>query len=66
MSENSVLPAELEALSQQPRVTVRRAGPWRGGRAVVYWMQRAQRVADNPALDLAIAAANLLGLPVVI
>lgn len=66
MSENSVLPAELEALSQQPRVTVRRAGPWRGGRAVVYWMQRAQRVADNPALDLAIAAANLLGLPVVV
>ncbi|MCX6552781.1 MAG: deoxyribodipyrimidine photo-lyase [Acidobacteria bacterium] len=50
-----------------PRVTVRRPGdPDPNGRAVVYWMQRAQRGTDNPALDVAIEAANALGLPVVV
>jgi len=45
---------------------VRRAGvPAFDGRCVVYWMQRAQRVLDNPALEVAIAAGNALGLPVV-
>jgi deoxyribodipyrimidine photo-lyase len=29
-------------------------------------MQRAQRIADNPALDIAIDAANILGLPVAV
>ena len=38
----------------------------RSGRCVVYWMQRAQRALDNPALDVAIAAANILRQPVVI
>jgi deoxyribodipyrimidine photo-lyase len=32
---------------------------------VVYWMQRAQRGRENPALNLAIAVANSLKLPVV-
>jgi deoxyribodipyrimidine photo-lyase len=51
----------------RPRVQVRRGGaPRKGGRCVVYWMQRAQRMVDNPALDVAIEAANLLGLPVCI
>jgi deoxyribodipyrimidine photo-lyase len=36
------------------------------GAAVVYWMQRAQRAWDNPALDVAIAAANALAKPVVV
>jgi deoxyribodipyrimidine photo-lyase len=59
--------AELEKLAQQPRVTVRRGGELRRpARCVVYWMQRAMRAVDNPALDVAIEAANLLGLPVVI
>ena len=54
-------------LAAQPRVLVRRAGsPRKGGRCVVYWMQRAQRVEGNPALELAIEAGNLLGLPVVV
>ena len=35
-------------------------------RCVVYWMQRAVRLVDNPALDVAIEAGNLLGLPVVV
>jgi deoxyribodipyrimidine photo-lyase len=31
----------------------------------VYWLQRAQRALDNPALEVAIACGNALGLPVV-
>ena len=57
----------LNRLTQEPRVLVRRGGePRRDGKCVVYWMQRAVRIDDNPALDLAIEAANLLGLPAVI
>lgn len=49
------------------RVTVRRSGtPSSTGRCVVYWMQRAQRAHDNPALDLAVELANALGLPAVV
>ncbi len=56
----------VESAGQDPRVTVRRAGPPDpDGRSVVYWMQRAQRATDNPALDLAIEAGNALRLPVV-
>ena len=36
------------------------------GQCVVYWMQRSQRALDNPALNLAIEAANLLKRPVVV
>jgi deoxyribodipyrimidine photo-lyase len=50
-----------------PSVTVRRAGlPAPGGKCVVYWMQRAQRGMDNPALDVAVEAANALSQPVVV
>jgi deoxyribodipyrimidine photo-lyase len=56
----------LEKLALDPRVTVRRTGPPEpDGGVVVYWMQRAQRALDNPALDVAIEAGNLLGKPVV-
>lgn len=59
--------SKLETLSSDPRVTVRRAGePERRDRCVVYWMQRAQRALDNPALDVAVEAANALEQPVVI
>jgi deoxyribodipyrimidine photo-lyase len=58
---------KLEQLSSDPRVTVRRAGaPDPHGHCVVYWMQRAQRALDNPALDVAVEAANVLRQPVVI
>ena len=58
---------KLESLSTDPRVTVRRPGaPEPNGRCVVYWMQRAQRALDNPALDVAVEAANALRQPVVI
>lgn len=49
------------------RVTVRREGVVAPeGGCVVYWMQRAQRAHDNPALDLAVEAANELKLPAVV
>jgi hypothetical protein len=67
MPDNPQMPEELERLANQPRVQIRRQGaPRKGGRCVVYWMQRAMRIADNAALDVAIEAGNLLGLPVVV
>ncbi len=57
----------FEKLAGDPRVSVRRGGPANPeGRAVVYWMQRAQRALDNPALETAVRAANLLKKPVVV
>ncbi len=51
----------------ETRVTIRRAGePDAQGKCIVYWMQRAQRAVDNPALDKAIEIANALRLPVVV
>ena len=66
MSTNTNIPEELVRLAAQPRVLVRRGGAPRRGDCVVYWMQRALRAIDNPALDVAIEAANILDLPVVI
>lgn len=57
----------LDRLASDPRVTVRTPGtPDTAGEAVVYWMQRAQRARDNPALDTAIELGNLLHKPVVV
>jgi len=57
---------EIEKLVTSPRVRVRRKGvPDLDGTCVVYWMQRSQRGIDNPALDVAVEAANALGKPVV-
>ncbi len=59
-------PKPLQAIADNPRILVRRGGePAKGARSVVYWMQRAQRGVDNPALDVAIEVANELSLPVV-
>src|ERR1035437_135306 len=59
--------ASLQELRENGRVTVRRdREPSAKGRCVVYWMQRAQRAHDNPALDVAVQAANVLHLPCVI
>ncbi|HUV68208.1 MAG TPA: deoxyribodipyrimidine photo-lyase [Terracidiphilus sp.] len=67
LGQDSQTPEELGRLASDPRVTVRRGGaPGREGICVVYWMQRAMRIVDNPALDVAIEAANLLGVPVVV
>src|SRR5512146_152226 len=57
----------IDRLSHNPRVTVRRSGvPNADGKCVVYWMQRAQRAFDNPALDVAISVANELRKPLVV
>ncbi len=57
----------LLSLTENARVTLRRSGPPDlDGSCVVYWMQRAQRGVDNPALDLAVQAANALDKPVVV
>ena len=59
-------PGALRSILNDPRVTVRRSGePAKDRKCVLYWMQRAQRGVDNPALDLAIHTGNELGLPVV-
>ena len=57
--------APLTKLSSNPRVTIRKAGDPEG-KCVVYWMQRSQRALDNPALETAVKAANILGLPCVV
>ena len=67
ISDELSIPEELAVLAKQPRVLVRRAGaPRKDSRCVVYWMQRSMRIVDNPALDVAIEAANVLGLPVLV
>lgn len=56
-----------DSIASNARVTVRRSGsPASGSGCVVYWMQRAQRALDNPALDVAVETANVLRQPVVI
>jgi deoxyribodipyrimidine photo-lyase len=58
---------DLTKRSQDLRVTVGRKGPRDpNGACVVYWMQRAQRGLGNPALHLAVAAANVLRKPVAV
>lgn len=58
---------ELQKLADDPRVNVRRkAAPDPYGKCVVYWMQRSQRALDNPALEIAVQAANILGKPCVV
>ena len=52
-------------LAPHPRVRVLRPGPPDPERkCVVYWMQRAQRGVDNPALNMTIALGNAVGQPV--
>jgi deoxyribodipyrimidine photo-lyase len=67
MTGSAPTPEALAQFAVNPRILVRRNGPPRpGAKCVVYWMQRAMRIQDNPALDVAIEVANLLGLPVVV
>jgi deoxyribodipyrimidine photo-lyase len=59
--------ADLQSLAEDHRVAVRRGGPPDPeGACVVYWMQRSQRALDNPALEVAVRAANLLQKPCVV
>jgi deoxyribodipyrimidine photo-lyase len=65
-SSPASLEMKIETLSLDPRITVRKPGALNpAGECVVYWMQRAQRALDNPALDVAVELGNELGKPVV-
>ena len=50
-----------EHLYERTRET--RKGWVRKGAFVLYWMRTAMRGHENPALDVAIEAANVLGVP---
>ncbi len=57
----------LDKLADDPRVGVRNGGGVDPrGRYVVYRMRRSQRALDNPALETAVTAANVLEQPVVV
>jgi deoxyribodipyrimidine photo-lyase len=65
-AEQEKTPEALRKIADDPRILVRRGGaPAPGAKCVVYWMQRAERALDNPALDVAIEVGNALNLPVV-
>ncbi|QNI31453.1 deoxyribodipyrimidine photo-lyase [Alloacidobacterium dinghuense] len=67
MPETADLPKLLQPYADNPRIKIRGAGePLKDGKCVVYWMQRAQRGIDNPAVDLAIELGNKLELPVLV
>src|SRR4051812_19816970 len=56
----------IEKIAREDRVTVRNHATLNAdGQCVVYWMQRAHRAEDNPALDTAIRVGNELQKPVV-
>src|ERR1700755_3106886 len=66
-STDPEIPEGLRKIAANPRVLVRRGGaPAPDGKCVVYWMQRAERALDNPALDVAVEVANALDLPVLV
>lgn len=57
----------LDKLTDDPRIEVRNGGGVDPrGRCVVYRMRRTQRALDNPALETAVIAANVLEQPVVV
>jgi len=66
-STSEQLSEALQQIAANPRVRIRRGGaPLTDGKCVVYWMQRAERALDNPALDIAVEIANAHALPVLV
>src|SRR5271154_5820242 len=66
-TERPEVPEALETIAANPRIRVRRGGTLApDAKCVVYWMQRAERALDNPALDIAVAVGNALDLPVLV
>ncbi len=63
--ERALREALPEAVAQRLRCVVARPPPPEA-LMVVYWMRMAVRDHENPALDAAVAAANALGLPVLV
>jgi deoxyribodipyrimidine photo-lyase len=57
----------IDTIAKNPYVTVRNKESLNlDGTCVVYWMQRSQRATDNPALNIAVTAANALTKPVLV
>ncbi len=54
-----------QILPESPRVTVLRPGALGAGRAILLWVQRAQRATCNHAANVAVELANRLRLPVI-
>jgi deoxyribodipyrimidine photo-lyase len=66
-TDHDETPEALRTIAANPRIQVRRGGaPAPDGKCVVYWMQRAERALDNPALDVAVEVADALDLPVLV
>ncbi len=65
-AQESLLRFSRAGSVERERIVVWKEGAPSNGRYVLYWMQTSQRPWDNPALDLAIGAANELGLPVLV
>ncbi|MCF7929772.1 MAG: deoxyribodipyrimidine photo-lyase [Spirochaetales bacterium] len=57
---------ELRRLVENERIELLVSGSPQRGDFVLYWMQSDQRTRDNPALNLAVAEADELGLPVLV
>src|SRR4029079_6327429 len=55
-----------EAWIEPERIVELNEAPERPGDYVLYWMQQSQRAQFNPALEMAVAQANRLALPVVV
>ena len=55
-----------EAWIEPERIVELNDAPERAGDYVLYWMQQSQREPFNPSLELAVAEANRLALPVVV
>src|SRR5580700_6014268 len=57
----------IESFADEPRIAVRDGAAIDSeGRCVIYWMRRAQRAYENPALEAAIALANAIEKPIVV
>jgi deoxyribodipyrimidine photo-lyase len=56
----------LNRMADDPRVRVRTGGLNAQAECVLYWMRRSQRAWDNPALNIAIQAGNILRKPVLV
>jgi len=55
-----------KAWIEPERIVELNEAPERPGDYVLYWMQQSQRAQFNPALEMAVAQANRLALPVVV
>ena len=65
-SVNEVFASLPEPLAERTRIQGTHRGVPAEGEFIIYWMATAVRVEENPALEIAIASANLLGVPLLV